>query len=606
MLILQVIAVVICTSQDSRAFATQSATARSIKGIGYVDRFALNNRGQIAFTVYYGNRSQLYFWDGVTIDELPMGADVMEISLNDEGQIAWIDHKMGQVLFWDGSDVVHVSQGSELHPPEHVGLNNQGCVVWMAGGDGESSMDIYYWDGVNASRLTDNDVADLAPQLNDNGLVTWSGLVGNDLEIFLWNGTETRQVTDNYWDDKWPCINADGAVSWVGYCPIYASGIYDPHNTSGDTIIGYGDEIFMQESQTISQLTSNNCGRFLTMCGIGDDGEVVFVGNGSQSVYLWTGNDVATVSDNLNMYTTPSMNDVGSVVWTEAMCDASTWYANHTHNGIPIPFRIMLYENGSTRTITRDVIRGGPTPQINNAKQIVWCAFNITASTDDSPVYEIMIANYTIHGYDIRSIRSPPSEGQIPAGTNEQKGFDWLPFIFASVVGASTLAILSTEVGKCALLLFFLPLYTKLRKEEILDDYTRGRIHGYIQANPGEHYNAIKRALDLNNGSLTHHLSILEKDGEIKSRIDGVYKRFYPKTMIIPNGGAGELTETQKMIMAKIKETPGISQKDIATLLGISSATVNYHIERMLALKVVKRERLGMRVKYYENEENAQ
>ncbi|MBA3044445.1 winged helix-turn-helix transcriptional regulator, partial [archaeon] len=62
--------------------------------------------------------------------------------------------------------------------------------------------------------------------------------------------------------------------------------------------------------------------------------------------------------------------------------------------------------------------------------------------------------------------------------------------------------------------------------------------------------------------------------------------------------GSG-LNETQKLIVEKIKETPGISQKDIASLLGVSASTVDYHISKLISANIIKRERSGMRIRYY-------
>ncbi len=51
--------------------------------------------------------------------------------------------------------------------------------------------------------------------------------------------------------------------------------------------------------------------------------------------------------------------------------------------------------------------------------------------------------------------------------------------------------------------------------------------------------------------------------------------------------------------MEIIRETPGISQKDIASLLGVSSPTVNYHMDGLLKQGIVRAERKGIRVCYF-------
>jgi predicted transcriptional regulator len=170
--------------------------------------------------------------------------------------------------------------------------------------------------------------------------------------------------------------------------------------------------------------------------------------------------------------------------------------------------------------------------------------------------------------------------------------------VTGGAVGAALAAINATELGRYKFLCFILPLYTKLRKEEVLDHYVRGKIHGYVLANPGDHYSSIRKALDLTNSSLTYHLRVLEKEELIKSQRDGMYKRFYPIGAKFPDNG-GPFTLVQQRIIGAITETPGICQKDIASTLGVSSSTVNYHIEKLIQQGIVEARRKGMRMTYY-------
>jgi predicted transcriptional regulator len=156
-----------------------------------------------------------------------------------------------------------------------------------------------------------------------------------------------------------------------------------------------------------------------------------------------------------------------------------------------------------------------------------------------------------------------------------------------------------TEVGKYRLLaVFFLPLYTRLHKEEVLDNETRGMIRGYIHAVPGVHYNEILRHLRLQNGVAIHHLSTLEREGYIQSRNDGRLKRFYPAGMKLSEAPP-ILDRIQRTIYDTLRENDGLSQREIARLLDISSSSVSRHINRMASLGVVRLERQGMRVRCY-------
>jgi predicted transcriptional regulator len=156
-----------------------------------------------------------------------------------------------------------------------------------------------------------------------------------------------------------------------------------------------------------------------------------------------------------------------------------------------------------------------------------------------------------------------------------------------------------TEVGKYRLLaVLFLPLYTRLHKEEVLDNETRGMIRGYVHAVPGVHYNEILRHLSLRNGEATHHLLTLEREGFIQSRNDGRLKRFYPAGMKLSEAPP-ILDRIQRTIYDTLREKDGMSQREIAQMLDISSSSVSRHINRMASMGVVRLERQGMRVRCY-------
>jgi predicted transcriptional regulator len=156
-----------------------------------------------------------------------------------------------------------------------------------------------------------------------------------------------------------------------------------------------------------------------------------------------------------------------------------------------------------------------------------------------------------------------------------------------------------TDIGLFSLGWALMLLYSKIARTKVLDNFLRGKIYGYILANPGDHYNAIMDALKLSNGTFAYHIRLLEREELVKSQLDGVYKRFYPAEMIVPTSDRMELTRIQRIICDIINEKPGINQREVAALLNLSSATVNYHIDTLLKKNHVRRERVGMKVRYY-------
>lgn len=181
------------------------------------------------------------------------------------------------------------------------------------------------------------------------------------------------------------------------------------------------------------------------------------------------------------------------------------------------------------------------------------------------------------------------------------------PFVSAPVataaVSISALAVLgafgATEFGKYKLLTFlFVPLYVRLKKDEVLDNYVRGKIHGYIIANPGDHYNSIRDALELSNGILAHHLHTLEREGIVHSMRDGMYRRFWPANAKLPPEDEGHFN-IQKRIVTVVRNNPGISQKEIAEKVGVSSPTVNYHINVLMTARMIRVEKVGRKTECY-------
>jgi predicted transcriptional regulator len=155
-----------------------------------------------------------------------------------------------------------------------------------------------------------------------------------------------------------------------------------------------------------------------------------------------------------------------------------------------------------------------------------------------------------------------------------------------------------SENFKLGVFMLFVPLYTKIKREKILDHFVRGKIYGYILANPGEHYNAIRQVLGLTNGSLAHHLRTLEREGFIKSKRFGIYRRFYPMNMQIPTERF-EINEIQTTIIGIIKQNPGISQKEIAADVNLTPPTINYHIGILNHEGLVHVARNGRRTECY-------
>src|SRR2546422_667386 len=107
-----------------------------------------------------------------------------------------------------------------------------------------------------------------------------------------------------------------------------------------------------------------------------------------------------------------------------------------------------------------------------------------------------------------------------------------------------------TEPGRHAIFGAFFPLYTRLKKEEVLDHFVRGQVFGVIKTEPGTHFTEIRDNLGLSNGTLSYHLRTLEVAGFIRSEREGMYKRFFAADAQSDRGGEGiRLSTLQKSLV---------------------------------------------------------
>ena len=168
-----------------------------------------------------------------------------------------------------------------------------------------------------------------------------------------------------------------------------------------------------------------------------------------------------------------------------------------------------------------------------------------------------------------------------------------------TIASAAIAAAFAVERSRYALLALFVPLYTRVSRDKVLESYNRGRVYQYVAMNPGAHFNAIRAALDMNNGALVYHLEVLQREGLLRSRQEGMYRRFYTADTRPPPLLENGTTEAQLRVLKAIQEMPGITQKELARFLGLRQSTLAYQIERLTATGTIAGNRTGRKVQYF-------
>ena len=170
------------------------------------------------------------------------------------------------------------------------------------------------------------------------------------------------------------------------------------------------------------------------------------------------------------------------------------------------------------------------------------------------------------------------------------------------IIGTTFLGLavfgLRSEVFRFKFLGLLIPLYSKLKKTKI-EKGVRHEILGYLKAKPGAHYSELKRNLDLNDGSLVHHLRILEREEKVYSKKMGKYKLFYVSTYRRQTSIRDIISPFQLRIIEIILQNPGIVPKKLSTILDRSQTDMSYHLTELSRNGLLEKRKKGRNIHYY-------
>ena len=274
-----------------------------------------------------------------------------EPEISDNGYVIWFASDSGpewdyEIFIYNGVNITQVTDNEydEWFPK----INNNWSVVWVGFVDG-SDPEIF----LNAEQITDNDYYDNGPRINDNGYVAWDGCpggsdadcIGFDYEIFLYDGISTTQITENDFHEYGPRMNDSGHMAWVG----------------GDNLEHY-IEIFFYDGIEIIQITDNEFEalRFLDM---NDSDQITWVGwydvSGNGDIFLYDGGIIENLTNNDLWEDGPRINNSGYVSWWGSEADRQ---------------EIFLYNGVSMEQVSDIDALAIHTLEINEDGHVVWDA----------------------------------------------------------------------------------------------------------------------------------------------------------------------------------------------------------------------------------------
>ena len=142
--------------------------------------------------------------------------------------------------------------------------------------------------------------------------------------------------------------------------------------------------------------------------------------------------------------------------------------------------------------------------------------------------------------------------------------------------------------------------------------FQRGRLIGYLTANPGCHFRALMAALKMSNGQITHHLRLLENQELIWRINDGRFVRYYPlNNSLYPGMNPDDLpvpplspdpNSLQGKILTLLDDEHQIgefpTQSELAKKLEKSQQLISHHLRTLQKYGLVEKRKMGIKNRY--------
>ncbi|MFX1304951.1 MAG: winged helix-turn-helix transcriptional regulator [Promethearchaeota archaeon] len=147
----------------------------------------------------------------------------------------------------------------------------------------------------------------------------------------------------------------------------------------------------------------------------------------------------------------------------------------------------------------------------------------------------------------------------------------------------------------------------RLSLDEVLENENRNKIIDLILDEPGIHFNELLRKTGLAAGNLVWHLDILLTYKVIGKKRIGNFIAYFPYYQKNPISNVDLKLQKSKLtleILEMIEQKPGIWNNLITKTFKVDHKTIQYHLDKLVDLGLIKFEKEGRKKKIYPNFES--
>ena len=145
---------------------------------------------------------------------------------------------------------------------------------------------------------------------------------------------------------------------------------------------------------------------------------------------------------------------------------------------------------------------------------------------------------------------------------------------------------------------WFGPLYSRLRRQQVLDNFLRGRIYEHVRTNPGVSLGKVHVAVGAGMSTVCYHLQRLEAEEFVHSVRRGWYRHYY-STDAPHRQSLSDSRALQEEILMQVGDHPGMGQRALARALGRSSSTIHHEVHRLEGVGMLQIVRTGTTTRLY-------
>ncbi len=147
----------------------------------------------------------------------------------------------------------------------------------------------------------------------------------------------------------------------------------------------------------------------------------------------------------------------------------------------------------------------------------------------------------------------------------------------------------------------------RLSLDDVLENENRNNIIELILTEPGIHFNELLRRTGLAAGNLVWHLDILQTYKIIGKKRIGNFIAYFPYYQKNPISNVNLKLQKSKLtleILEMIEKRPGIWNNLITKKFKVDHKTIQYHLNKLIDLDLIKLEKEGRKKKIYPNFES--